>query len=130
MTATNYILEAIATKNAEGHRLSNTDLGKIIEATSKLADDSITFNIFKQLHLQITKDQNALIKALTKRELEILQLIGLQKNSVSISEELKIKLSTVETHRKNMRRKLKVQGNGKLYQYAIMANIIKTQTFI
>ena len=48
---------------------------------------------------------------------------------MTISEILQIKLSTVETHRKNIRRKLKIKGKGKLYEYAIISNLVKIVKF-
>ena len=107
MTASEYILHAINTKIEEGFKLSNTEISEIIEATSKIAKDATAFNVFKNIFKKASTNNSDFLKVLTKRELELLELIGQQKNSIAISEKLQIKLSTVETHRKNIRRKLK-----------------------
>ncbi|MGV6831998.1 MAG: response regulator transcription factor [bacterium] len=57
---------------------------------------------------------------LTKRELEILALIGYGLTNKQISTTLNIAVSTVETHRKNMRKKLKLKGNSTLIRYALL----------
>ncbi|MFD2698703.1 response regulator [Mesonia sediminis] len=56
---------------------------------------------------------------LSKSEREILQLIGRGLTSNEIAEERYCSVSTVETHRKNMIKKLGLQGKGELLRYAI-----------
>ncbi|TXK73584.1 response regulator transcription factor [Mesonia sp. HuA40] len=56
---------------------------------------------------------------LSKSEREILQLIGKGLTSNEIAEERYCSVSTVETHRKNMIKKLGLQGKGELLRYAI-----------
>ncbi len=58
-------------------------------------------------------------RVLTKREFEILKLVGLGKTNQEIADELFIGKTTVETHRKNMIRKLNLRGSGELLRYAI-----------
>lgn len=129
MTASEYILSAINTKLKEGLRLTNNEVKKVIEAISKIAKDKNTFKVFKGIFNKIASDNNNALKYLTKREIEIIELIGQQEDSIAISEKLKIKLSTVETHRKNIRRKLKITGRGRLYDYAVISNLIKIVTY-
>ena len=47
---------------------------------------------------------------LTNREIEILKLIAIEQTTEQIAKSLNIGISTVETHRHNMFRKLKVQS--------------------
>jgi len=56
---------------------------------------------------------------LSKREKEVLYLISKGHSSVKIAEKLFISKTTVDTHRKNMCRKLGINGNNALLQYAI-----------
>ena len=56
---------------------------------------------------------------LSKREKEVLYLISKGFSSVRIAEELSISKTTVDTHRKNICRKLGINGNNALLQYAI-----------
>ena len=56
---------------------------------------------------------------LSKTEREILRLIGEGKTSNEIAEIRFCSVSTVETHRKNMMRKLDLHGKGELLRYAL-----------
>lgn len=56
---------------------------------------------------------------LTKRELEILKHIVDEKKNQQIAEELHIQVSTVETHKKNLIKKLKVKSSLGLVKYAL-----------
>ena len=58
---------------------------------------------------------------LTKRQLEILQLIALGKTNQEIADSLSLGKTTVETHRKNMIRILNLRGAGELLRYAVEA---------
>lgn len=63
-------------------------------------------------------------KNITDRELEILKLIALEYNTDEISEALFISANTVNTHRKNLIRKLNVKSSIGLVTYAIKHNLI------
>ncbi|WP_353779688.1 response regulator [Winogradskyella sp. 3972H.M.0a.05] len=56
---------------------------------------------------------------LTKRQLEILRLLVEGKTNQQIANLLYIQKSTVETHRKNMARKLKLSGQNELLRYGL-----------
>ncbi|MGJ1266745.1 response regulator transcription factor [Sphingobacterium spiritivorum] len=60
---------------------------------------------------------------LTSRELEILRLIGQNFTSQQIAEKLFISMFTVDTHRKNMIYKLKVDKKNGLFQFAMSHNL-------
>lgn len=62
--------------------------------------------------------------SLTERELVIIKLIALEYSGKKISEKLFISTNTVETHRKNLLKKLKVKGSIGLVKYAIKNNLI------
>lgn len=64
------------------------------------------------------------ITSLTERELVIIKLIALEYSGKKISEKLFISTNTVETHRKNLLKKLKVKGSIGLVKYAIKNNLI------
>lgn len=60
---------------------------------------------------------------LTSRELEILRLIGQNFTSQQIAQKLFISMFTVDTHRKNMIYKLKVDKKNGLFQFAMSHNL-------
>lgn len=60
---------------------------------------------------------------LSAREIEIIKLIKLGKGNKQISAELGLSTYTIETHRKNIYRKLNLKGVGELIQFASDHNI-------
>ena len=62
--------------------------------------------------------------SLTKREQEILELIGKEYTNQEIAEELFISTNTVFTHRKNLMKKLSVRNTAGLIRYASKYGII------
>ncbi|KAB1157638.1 response regulator transcription factor [Flavobacterium luteum] len=61
---------------------------------------------------------------LTERELVIIKLIALEYSGKMISEKLFISTNTVETHRKNLLKKLNLKSSIGLAKYAIKNNLI------
>ena len=62
---------------------------------------------------------------LTDRELEIIKLISLEYSGKEISDQLFISTNTVETHRKNIMKKLDVKNSISLVKYALRNNLVK-----
>jgi len=56
---------------------------------------------------------------LTDREFEVFQLIGEAKNNREIAEQLHLSAKTVETHRMNLARKLKLKSAAELLRFAL-----------
>ena len=63
-------------------------------------------------------------KSITKRELEILQLVVKEFTTKEISEQLTISINTIDTHRKNIMRKLEVKTTIGLVKYAIKHDLV------
>ena len=61
---------------------------------------------------------------LTKRELEIIQLICDEKTTGEIAEELSISVHTVESHRSNILLKLELKNSVGLVKWAIQNEVI------
>lgn len=61
---------------------------------------------------------------LSKREQEILKLSAQGKSSPEIAEELFISVATVETHRRNLKKKLNVHSSYEVLKYAYAFNLI------
>lgn len=62
---------------------------------------------------------------LTEREVEILKLLANGCNNPDIAERLFISRSTVETHRKNVKRKLELKSFRDLMRYAFAFNLVE-----
>lgn len=101
---------------AEGYILKNSSLKVVLEAIRAVADGKTYFD--KKIHLP-TAEKNQSKSVLSSREKEILGLVSRGKTSHEIADELFIGKSTVDTHRKNMIRKLGLSGAGELLRYAL-----------
>jgi len=64
------------------------------------------------------------IEGLSDRELDVLKLITKEYSSPEIADKLNLALSTVETHRKNLLKKLKVKNAVGLAMYAVKNKIV------
>ncbi|WP_309609130.1 response regulator transcription factor [Flavobacterium sp.] len=73
-------------------------------------------------------DVNEVIASITSRELEILSLITNEKSGKEISEILFISTNTVETHRKNLMKKINVKSSIGLVLFATKHNLIEITT--
>ncbi len=62
--------------------------------------------------------------SLTRRETEVLRLIAMEYTGKEIAEQLHISINTVETHRKNLLRKLKAKNTAGLVRYAMRHDLI------
>lgn len=72
---------------------------------------------FKTVH----KDQ---FGQLTKRETEVINLVVQGNSNPQIADRLFISRHTVEQHRKNINRKLKVHSVPQLFQYALAFDLV------
>lgn len=101
---------------ATGYILKNSSLDIVLEAIRAL-DKKEKYYDAKLNVSEPSKNNSKSI--LSRREKEILALIAERKTSLEIAEELFIGKSTVDTHRKNMIRKLNLSGANELLAYAI-----------
>lgn len=70
----------------------------------------------QQVHVATASDQNI---ELTRREIEILKLVVKGRTTFEIANQLKLSKFTVDTHRKNIHKKLNIKSNAGLVNYAI-----------
>lgn len=101
---------------------------KVVNAGQEYFDDHVRekiFASFTQNNPKLNKNSFEENQILSPRELEIITLISLEYSGKEISEELFISLNTVETHRKNIMKKLKMKNVIGLVKYALKNNLIK-----
>ena len=101
---------------AKGYILKNSSLDVVLEAIRTVTLGKTYYD--KKIVVQETQKNNSK-SVLSTREREILQLISKGHTSHQIANELFIGKSTVDTHRKNMIRKLGLSGAGELLRYAV-----------
>lgn len=82
------------------------------------------FNSFSHNNTKLHENTYFENSILTPRELEIVKLISLEYSGKEISEQLFISANTVETHRKNIMKKLQTKNTIGLVKYALKNNLI------
>ena len=68
--------------------------------------------------------EKSLIEALTEREIDVIRLISREYSSPEIADKLNLAVSTVDTYRKSLLKKLKVKNAVGLAMYAVKNKII------
>ncbi|MDP5231348.1 MAG: response regulator transcription factor [Cellulophaga sp.] len=109
-------IDQMLAAGAQGYVLKNSSLDVVLEAIRKVDKGETYFDKKIQLDVPIKNSSKSI---LSSREKEILMLIGRGNTSHEIASELFIGKSTVDTHRKNMIRKLGLSGSGELLRYAM-----------
>jgi len=119
-----YILESIEA-NAMGYLLKDASKEEVLKAIHTVYNGEKYFsgdisniivnNLLKksstqQAETSTTKETSANAYNLTKKEIEILQLVLLGKTNKEISEELNKSKRTIETHRFNLMKKMEVKN--------------------
>jgi len=104
---------------ASGYILKNSSLDEVHNAILAVAKGEKYFDANINTNVINAQSSNKTKGVLTKRQTEILQLIGQGKTSREIADLLFIGVHTVDTHRKNMVRILGLQGKGELMRYAL-----------
>lgn len=101
---------------ATGYIMKNSSLSKVIEAIRTVANKETFFdsNIISKKNYFTNEEI-----LLSKREKDIVRLIGEGKTSIEISELLGIEKTTVDTHRKNILKKLNIHGKTDLMRFAV-----------
>ena len=100
---------------ASGYIMKNASLKKLLEAIRAVAKNQLFFDDAISAKDAMTKEDIIL----STREKEILRLIGEGKTSQEIADLLFISKSTVDTHRKNILRKMSLFGKTDLIRFAV-----------
>ncbi|WP_282136696.1 response regulator transcription factor [Seonamhaeicola maritimus] len=102
---------------AKGYILKNSSLKELLTAIRSVYSGNTFYDA--NINTANQKPKTKTKGILTKRQIEILKLIGQGRTNQEIADLLFIGKSTVETHRKNMVQKLQIKGTGGLLRYAM-----------
>ncbi len=113
---------------ALGYLLKNVDQQNLVQAIETVVQDKqyIDFQIQRNMLNEALSGQKRTSQGvmLTKRELEILELIGKEFSNQQIADKLFLSLRTVQTHRLNIRQKLGVNNTAGLVKEAFKRGLI------
>lgn len=104
---------------ASGYILKNSTLKEVHKAIMAVSKGETYFDANINTNVLNTETHTKTKGLLTKRQIEILELIALGKTSREIADALFIGIHTVDTHRKNMVQILNLKGKGELMRYAL-----------
>ena len=110
----------------KGYLLKECDEDEIFKAIQSIAKNEKFFcpkvvDLILEKHLNLKKDKNTI--SLSQRELEIVQLFAGGLTAKEIAHKLYLSHHTINTHRKNILKKLKVNSTTELILYAIRFGI-------
>lgn len=108
-------IEQMKQAGASGYIMKNATLQKVLEAIRTVDKKGLYFDNSILTVDEFTKE----VIILSKREKDILRLIGEGHSSQEIADLLSIGKATVDTHRKNIIKKINVQGKTDLIRFAI-----------
>lgn len=121
------VISDIMMQEAEGYILKNTGRKELSTALNKIAhggthySDDVLLALTRKIKKENQKDKN--VSQLSERELEIIKLIVQEYSNEMIAEKLFISYRTVETHRKNINKKLEIKTVVGLIKFALRNDI-------
>lgn len=114
------IINQMITNGAKGYLLKNVTETELVEAINKVYRGNCYFGVEVQKAMANTIFHSlGNTPRLTKREKQILKLVVSGKTNNQIAEELFISPLTVETHRRNLMKKMKASNTASLVKIAI-----------
>jgi DNA-binding NarL/FixJ family response regulator len=129
MRGTRYI-HKLSRYNIQGYVLKNAPIEDLIAAIREVHSGGNWFSKEidiigdKDFRTTITLEDRKIEEILSKREIEVLQLVCKEYSNAEIAEQLFLSVSTVETHRKNLIAKLGVNNTVGLVKFALKNKLI------
>jgi len=128
------LIKEVLQLGAKGYLTKQSAGENIIEAINSVysGEEYYSKSVREKIFLSFTgrekengaTNEQVTLDSITDRELEILKLISLEYSGKEISEALYISTNTVETHRKNLIKKLNVKTTVGLVKFALKYNLI------
>lgn len=125
-------IQAMLEAGASGYILKNTGKSELELAILQVMkgenylSQSISAQLAQSLFLKkkAVAEETSELDMLTERETEILKMVALENSNVEIAEKLYISPKTVETHRKNLMKKIGVRNSLGIYKFALKHKLI------
>jgi len=123
-----YVIEALTQAGASGYLLKRDGTDELINAVravnagKRYLSPSVAPILLGRL--QSSDRSRSILDVLTRREREVLRLIGQGATSKEIAERLGISPKTAQVHRENLKQKLNLRTTADLVRYAIKHRII------
>lgn len=120
-----YVKEALAA-GADGFILKSTTDDILLDGIRQVHANHRYYSGYTSDRLDEldTFEGDSLYDSLSKREKEVLPLVALGYNNRDIAEKLYISVKTVEVHKANIRKKLKVDSYADLLRYSVKNHLV------
>lgn len=120
-----YVKEALAA-GADGFILKSTTDDILLDGIRQVHANQRYYSGYTsdRLDEMDTFEGDSLYASLSKREKEVLPLVALGYNNRDIAEKLYISVKTVEVHKANIRKKLKVDSYADLLRYSVKNHLV------
>lgn len=124
-----FVLEALTEAGAAGYILKSDSADDLLNGLRAVANGKhymspsiapVVLSHVKNPQVPRSRDQR-----LTKREREVLRLIGNGATSKEVAQKLGISPKTAQAHRENLKQKLSVRTTAQMVQYAIKHKIVR-----
>ena len=120
------LIEKAKADGAQGYLFKNVERSELLSAMHTVFQGGLSFPQ-KAAHVLNTKfdEPDPFLKQfqLTKRELELLQLIKANNTNQQMADKLYLSIYTVETHRKNIMQKLGLKNPVELTKFILLYNL-------
>lgn len=126
---TSFIMEVLQA-GATGYIMKHSPKSEIVSAIEDVAKGKKHFSseVIKKMSSEFTsgnsgKERNPSEVRMTKKEQQVLELLVREKSNQEIAQELECSIRTVDTHKRNIIRKLGVRNVVGLIKYALKNNL-------
>jgi DNA-binding NarL/FixJ family response regulator len=126
-----YVMEALTRAGASGYLVKSDGADELINAVrainagKRYLSPSIAPILLSRL--QSSDPSHSTLELLTRREREVLRLIGQGATSKEIAQRLKISPKTAQVHRDNLKQKLNLRTTADMVRYAIKHRIVNPE---
>lgn len=117
-------IDSMMEQGASGYLLKNATREELVEAIHTAMKGKLYLSHEAARTLKNAADTIKEVPLMTRREKEILRLIAEGYTNPQIAEKLFLSLSTVDSHRKNLMRKLNLKNTALLIRWAVENNLV------
>ena len=119
-------IKEVLQAGASGYILKHSTKEEIVQAIKNVADNKQHFSneVLSKISTEFAQGSKTSAPMLTKKEEEVLKLIAQEFTNQEISEKLECGIRTVDTHKRNLIKKLEVKNVVGLVKYAIKSGVI------
>ncbi len=120
-----HLIEKAKTGGANGYLFKNADKSELINVITLVSQGQSCFPYKQPAASAAFDEQDPFLKQfdLTKREIELLQLIKQNLTNQQMADRLHLSIYTVETHRKNIMQKLNLKNPVELTKFILQYNL-------